>query len=87
MHDEDMVAYLRYLKAQAAGPLTVLWDRAHDSSQRVRNFLARHPDIRTERLTAYAPEPNPAELVWAWTKYGRLGNFAVTPSLACAPAF
>jgi transposase len=75
---EDVVAYLRRLHAQVGGPLTVLWDgsRVHDRSQVVQAFLAEHPEIQTERLPAYAPELNPDELVWAWTKYGRLGNLA-----------
>jgi transposase len=75
---EDIVAYLRRLKEQLGGPLTVLWDgsRIHDHSKLVRAFLAEHPEIVTERLPAYAPELNPDELVWAWTKYGRLGNLA-----------
>ena len=37
---------------------------------------ALHPEIQTERLPAYAPEINPDELVWSWTKYGRLANLA-----------
>jgi transposase len=75
---EDIVAYLRHLKAQLGGALTVLWDggRVHDRSGLVRAYLAEHPEIVTERLPAYAPELNPDELVWAWTKYGRLGNLA-----------
>jgi transposase len=78
VHGEDVVEYLRRLKAQLGGPLTVLWDggRVHDRSKAVQAFLAKHPDIHTERLPAYAPELNPDELVWAWTKYGRLGNLA-----------
>jgi transposase len=79
VHGEDIVEYLRRLKAQlGGGPLTVLWDggRVHDRSRIVRAFLAQHPDIHTERLPAYAPDLNPDELVWAWTKYGRLGNLA-----------
>jgi transposase len=78
VHADDIVAYLRHLKAQVQGPLTVLWDgsRIHDRSLLVRAFLAQHPEIRTERLPAYAPDLNPDELVWAWTKYGRLGNLA-----------
>jgi transposase len=82
VHAEDIVAYLRRLKAQVGGPLTVLWDgsRIHDRSLLVRAFLAKHPEIRTERLPAYAPDLNPDELVWAWTKYGRLGNLAATNS-------
>ena len=75
---EDIVAYLRHLKAHLGGPLTILWDgsRVHDRSGLVRAYLAEHPEIVTERLPAYAPELNPDELVWAWTKYGRLGNLA-----------
>jgi transposase len=74
---EDVVDYLRHLKDRL-GPLTVLWDgsRIHDQSKVVQAFLAQHPEIVTERLPAYAPEMNPDELVWAWTKYGRLGNLA-----------
>ena len=75
---KDIVAYLRQLKAQLGGALTILWDgsRVHDRSAEVRAYLAEHPEIVTERLPAYAPEINPDELVWAWTKYGRLGNLA-----------
>lgn len=77
---EDIVAYLRHLKEQLGGPMTILWDgsKIHDRSKLVQAFLARHPEIVTERLPAYAPEMNPDELVWAWTKYGRLGNLAAT---------
>ena len=78
VHGEDIVEYLRRLKAQLGGPLTIVWDggRVHDRSKAVQAFLAQHPEIRTERLPAYAPEINPDELVWAWTKYNRLGNLA-----------
>jgi transposase len=78
VHGKDIVSYLRYLKAHLGGPMTILWDggRVHDRSALVRAFLAEHPEIHTERLPAYAPELNPDELVWAWTKYGRLGNLA-----------
>jgi transposase len=78
VHAEDIIAYLRHLKAQLGGPMTVVWDgsKIHDKSRLVRAFLAEHPEIKTERLPAYAPDVNPDELVWAWTKYGRLGNLA-----------
>jgi hypothetical protein len=29
-----------------------------------------------EDLPAYAPQLNPDEWVWSWTKYGRLANLA-----------
>jgi transposase len=78
VHADDIVAYLRQLKSQLRAPLTVIWDGSniHDKSALVRAFLAEHPEIKTERLPAYAPEMNPDELVWAWMKYGRLGNLA-----------
>jgi transposase len=74
---EDIVDYLRQLRATLRAPLTVLWDgsRVH-RARAVSEFLAEHPDVLTERLPAYAPELNPDEFVWAWTKYGRLGNLA-----------
>jgi len=77
-HGEDVVEYLKKLRATLGGPLTVLWDgrRIHDRSKAVQTYLATHPEVRTERLPSYAPELNPDELVWAWTKFGRLGNLA-----------
>ena len=77
---EDIVAYLRRLKEHLGGSLTILWDgsNVHDRSKLVRAYLAEHPEIVTERLPAYAPETNPDELVWAWTKYSRLGNLAAS---------
>jgi transposase len=78
VHGEDVVAFLRELKATLGGPLTVLWDRSrvHSRCQAVQEYLRAHPEIEAEDLPAYAPELNPDELVWAWTKYGRLANLA-----------
>lgn len=78
VHAGDIVAYLKHLKTHLRGPMTILWDGStlHDKSGIVRKFLAEHPEIKTEPLPAYAPELNPDELVWAWTKYGRLANLA-----------
>jgi transposase len=77
-HGEDTVAFLRQLRRQVPGPMTVLWDRAniHDRSRAVRAYLAEHPEIVTEPLPGYAPETNPDEMVWQHTKHGRLANFA-----------
>jgi transposase len=78
VHGEDVVDFLRQLKRQLSGPFTVLWDgsRVHSKSKVVRAFLAQHPEIVAETLPAYAPELNPDELVWGWSKYGRLANLA-----------
>ena len=74
----DVVDFLRELKNTLSNPFTVVWDRGavHDKSRDVQMFLAEHPEILTEKFPAYAPELNPDELVWSWTKYGRLANLA-----------
>lgn len=77
---EDVVGFLRQFKRHLIYPLTIVWDRSntHDKSDLVCDFLARHPEIRTERFPGYAPELNPDEQVWTYTKYGRMANFAPT---------
>jgi transposase len=78
VHGEEVVGFLRELKRMLGGPLTVLWDRGsvHIKSKVVRAYLAEHPEIVAEDLPSYAPELNPDELVWSWSKYGRLANLA-----------
>jgi transposase len=74
----DIVAFLRLVKQKLGGPFTVLWDgsNTHSRSRLVKAYLAKHPEIVAETLPAYAPEINPDENVWSWTKYGRLANLA-----------
>lgn len=74
---EDTVAFLKQLRRHLPGPLTILWDRGniHDRARAVRAYLADHPEILTEPFPGYAPEANPDEGVWGYTKYGRLANF------------
>ena len=76
VHGEDVVDFLKELKRSLGGPLTVLWDRGqvHSKCGVVKTYLAEHPEIVAEDLPAYAPDVNPDELVWGWTKYGRLAN-------------
>jgi len=77
-HQEDVVRFLRLLKHHIHGPLTVVWDRSntHDRATLVRGYLARRPEIVTEKFPGYAPELNPPEQIWTYTKYARLPNFA-----------
>jgi transposase len=80
---EDIVAFLRQLKEQLGGAFTVIWDGApiHSRSRLVKAYLAEHPEIVAETLQSYAPELNPDEGVWGWTKYGRLANLAASNTL------
>jgi transposase len=75
---EDTVQFLKQLKRHLGGPFTVLWDgsNVHSKSRVVRDYLAKDPEIVAVTLPAYAPDINPDEFVWGWTKYGRLGNLA-----------
>jgi transposase len=77
---EDIIAFLRQLKKQLGGPFTVIWDGStlHSRSRLVKAYLAEHPEIVAETLPSYAPELNPDEGVWGWTKYGRLANLAAS---------
>ena len=78
VHGEDSVRFLRRLRRHIGPKMTVVWDRSmtHDRSKVVREFLAANPGITTERFPGYAPELNPDEGVWTYTKYGRMPNFA-----------
>jgi len=73
----DIVAFLSQLKKQLRA-FTVIWDGSnlHSRSGLVKAYLAKHPEIVAETLPSYAPEVNPDEGVWGWTKYGRLANLA-----------
>src|SRR5262249_57082555 len=74
----DVVAYLKALRRQLLGPWTILWDRnnIHRKSKLVRAWLAEHPKVVVEDFPGYTPDLNPDELVWGWSKYGRLSNLA-----------
>jgi len=77
-HGEEVVLFLRQLKGEVGGPWTVVWDRnnIHGRSRVVKAWLADHPEVVTEDFPAHAPDTNPDEEVWSWTKYGRLCNLA-----------
>jgi transposase len=78
VHAEEVVGFLRELRRRLRGPFTVVWDRhkIHSRAKAVKAYLAEHPEIVVEDLPAYAPQLNPDEWVWGWTKYGRLSNLA-----------
>ena len=78
VHAADTVDFLAELRRQLGGPFTVVWDRhgIHSKSRLVKAYLAGHPEIVAEDFPGYAPDLNPDEWVWSWTKYGKLGNLA-----------
>jgi transposase len=80
---EHIVPFLRHLRRQLGGPFTVIWDGSnlHKKSRLVKAYLAKHPEIMEETLPSYAPELNPDEGVWGWSKYGRLANLAASNTI------
>ena len=58
--------------------MAILWDQSkiHGRSGVVKAYLARHPETVPEDFPGYAPDANPDEGVWGWTKYHRLPNYA-----------
>jgi transposase len=71
-----LVQFLRTLHAGLAAPMTVFWDQIpiHNCSA-VDEYLAMAPDLVIEPFPPYAPELNPADGIWRYTKYGRLANY------------
>jgi len=77
-HGEEVVLFLRQLKGEVGGPWTIVWDRnqIHSRSKVVKAWLAKHPEVVVEDFPAHAPNTNPDEDVWSWTKYSQLCNLA-----------
>jgi len=72
----DVVRFLEHLERQLGGKLLIVWDRANiHRGEVVREFLAAGHAARLEliSLPGYAPDLNPDEGVWNWTK-GELAN-------------
>lgn len=74
---EQIVDFLKALKAHLKQPLLVIWDglRAH-RSHLVRAYLdTLDGHIQIAFLPPYAPDMNPVEYLWAWLKRHALANY------------
>jgi transposase len=74
---EEIVAFLKAMKAHLRRPLLVIWDglRAH-RSRLVRDYLdTLNGHIQIAFLPPYAPDLNPVEYLWAWLKRHALANY------------
>ena len=72
---ELVVSFLSQLRRQLDAPVIIVWDRlrAHQG-KRVSAYVARHRELHTESLPAYAPELNPVEYFNAYLKMNPLAN-------------
>lgn len=74
---EEVVNFLKALKAHLKQPLLVIWDglKAH-RSRLVRDYLdTLNGHIQIAFLPPYAPDLNPVEYLWAWLKRHALANY------------
>jgi transposase len=68
--------FVGMLRAEVAGPLTILWDRITiHSCEETDRCLKGFPDVVFEPFPPYAPKLNPADGIWGYIKYGRLPNY------------
>jgi transposase len=68
--------FVGMLRAEVAGPLTILWDRITiHACEETERCLQGLPDVVFEPLPPYTPKLNPADGIWGYVKYGRLPNF------------
>jgi len=74
---EEIIEFLKALKAHLKQPLLVIWDglKAHRSRlvRECLDSLAAH--IQIAFLPPYAPDMNPVEYLWAWLKRHTLANY------------
>ena len=74
---EEVVEFLKALKAHYRKPMLVIWDGAKPHRSRlVRDYVdSTQGHIQIEFLPPYAPELNPVEYLWAWLKRHALENY------------
>jgi transposase len=78
---EEVVEFLKALKAHYRRALLIVWDGAKPHRSRwVRDYVdSTQGQLQIESLPPYAPEINPVEYLWAWLKRHALANFCPTP--------
>jgi transposase len=77
----DAASILRFVQAvhrTLRTPIDLVWDRlqAHYTEPMASWLLKHHRQVRAHLLPPYAPELNPVELIWGYTKRNPLANFA-----------
>jgi len=63
---DTVLAFLRGLLADIAGPILLVWDSAPiHTRHKVRDYVAAQTRLHAYFLPKYAPELNPVEFLWA----------------------
>jgi len=72
----SVVQFVRHLHRQLGCKLILVWDRWSVHRSAARELLHNTPAwLQIEWLPSYAPELNPVEAMWSYTKHGQLANF------------
>lgn len=62
INSEKMIKGLEHFRRCIGKPFIIIWDRSRTHRSKVmKAYLAKHPEIQVEFLSAYAPEVNPEE--------------------------
>jgi putative transposase len=70
-----VVAFLRNLLKELPGPIIIVWDRSvPHRSKKVQTLRKNNPRLHLSFLPPYAPELNPVEYVWSYSKTNPLAN-------------
>ena len=72
----DVVNFVKKLRRQLRRPLIVILDRWSVHRAAVKRLQAEGVSgLEFAWLPAYAPELNPVESLWGWSKYSDLANY------------
>lgn len=81
IHDDnirtgEVVAFVKQLRRKLRRPLIIIWDRWSVHRAAARQLEAsRLKNVEFEWLPAYAPELNPVEPRWSYTKFSQMANY------------
>jgi hypothetical protein len=80
-----VVAFLKNLLKELYGPVLVIWDRSvPHRSKKVQALWNTNTRLHLSFLPPYAPEINPVEYVWSYTKMNPLANVTAMDVAALA---
>jgi hypothetical protein len=72
----SITRFLRALRADLAGPLTLIWDQIRIHHAKPVQKLIEETNVVSEPFPLNAPELNPVDRVWGYVKYNRIPNYA-----------
>jgi transposase len=72
----EVISYLRQLHRQLGRPLIVVMDRLPAHRSALKRLQKEGVEwLTVEWLPGYAPELNPVEPLWSYSKFARLANY------------